>query len=74
MKNIHVVKAGNEWVGKEAAQVVSRGRTKEAAVQNTAAVAKADPQAVSVKIHKVDSTIQEERTYPRSADPKRSPS
>lgn len=27
----------------------------------------------SVKIHKVDGTIEEERTYPRSADPKKSP-
>ncbi len=26
----------------------------------------------SVKIHKKDGTIQEERTYPRSADPRRS--
>lgn len=72
MKNIHVVKQGDEWVGKQAGQVVSHGETKEAAVKNTAEVAKADPQAVSVKIHKVDGTIQEERTYPRSADPKRS--
>ena len=27
----------------------------------------------SVRIRKVDNTIQEERTYPRSKDPKRSP-
>ena len=27
----------------------------------------------SVKIHKKDGTFQEERTYPRSADPKSSP-
>jgi len=26
---------------------------------------------VSVKIHKADGTIEEERTYPRSADPRR---
>jgi len=26
----------------------------------------------SVKIHKADGTIEEERTYPRSADPRRS--
>jgi hypothetical protein len=27
--------------------------------------------AASVKIHRVDGTIEEERTYPRSADPHR---
>jgi hypothetical protein len=27
----------------------------------------------SVRIHKTDGKIQEERTYPRSADPKKSP-
>jgi hypothetical protein len=52
--------------------VVSTGDTKTEAVQNTAAVAKSDPDAVSVKIHKADGTFQEERTYPRAADPRRS--
>jgi len=31
------------------------------------------PGGGSVRIRKVDNTIQEERTYPRSKDPKRSP-
>ena len=31
------------------------------------------PNGGSVRIRKVDNTIQEERTYPRSKDPKRSP-
>lgn len=72
MKRIDVVKKGDEWVGKTSKEVVARGRTKETAVRNTAAVAKADPKPVSVKIHKEDGTFQEERTYPSGADPRRS--
>jgi Uncharacterized protein conserved in bacteria (DUF2188) len=75
MKKIHVVKRGKEWVGETGRnkQVVSKGRTKEIAVKTTADVAKKDPNPVSVDIHKVDGEIQEERTYPRKADPRRSP-
>ncbi len=74
VKRIDVVKKGNQWVGEtgKSKQVVSKGRTKETAIRNTAKVAKKDPQPVSVKIHKVDGKFQEERTYPRSADPRRS--
>jgi hypothetical protein len=72
MKRIDVTKQGDQWVAKQGGQVVARGDTKQDAVRNTAAVARADPQAVSVKIHKVDGRIQEERTYPRGADPRRS--
>jgi transposase-like protein len=75
MKRIDVVKRGNQWVGEtgKAQQVVSKAPTKEAAVKKTAAVAKKDPNPVSVKIHNLDGKIQEERTYPRSADPRKSP-
>lgn len=72
MKRIDVVKQGDGWVGKQDGRVISRGDTKVEAVRNTAAVAQNDPDAVSVKIHKTDGTIQEERTYPRSADPRQS--
>lgn len=30
-----------------------------------------EDKTASVKIHKADGTIEEERTYPRSADPRR---
>jgi hypothetical protein len=75
MKRIDVVKRGSQWVGEtgKTKQVVSRAPTKEAAVKQTAEVAKKEPDAVSVKIHNLDGKIQEERTYPRSADPRRSP-
>ncbi len=75
MKRIDVVKRGNRWVGEtgKAKKVVTKAPTKEAAVRKTAAAAKKDPDAVSVKIHNLDGKIQEERTYPRSADPRKSP-
>lgn len=74
MKRIDVVKKDNQWVGETGKNkaVVSKGRTKDVAIKNTAKVAKQDPQAVTVKIHKLDGKIQEERTYPRKADPRRS--
>lgn len=72
MKRIDVVKKGNQWVGETNSQTVAKAATKVEAVRRTAEVAKADPNAVSVKIHKVNGRIQEERTYPRSADPSKS--
>jgi hypothetical protein len=72
VKRIDVVKKDDKWVGESGGKPVSEGETKKEAVQNTARVAKADPDPVTVKIHKEDGRIQEERTYPSSADPKRS--
>jgi hypothetical protein len=72
MKRIDVVKKDTGWVAESGGQTVAKAPTKEAAVKKTAAVAKASPEAVTVKIHKTDGRIQEERTYPRSADPKKS--
>ncbi|MCW2672294.1 MAG: hypothetical protein JWP14_883 [Frankiales bacterium] len=60
----------NSGSAKSSGSVVSRGGTKDEAVRDTARVAKAEPQPVSVRIHKLDGKIQEERTYPRSADPR----
>lgn len=72
MKRIDVVKKGTGWVAESGSRVVARGATKVEAVEKTAKVARRDPEAVTVKIHKVNGRIQEERTYPRSADPRRS--
>lgn len=71
--NYRRVRGPRHWVGKQGGKVVADGDTKVDAVRNVAAVARADPESVSVKIHKVNGRIQEERTYPRRADPKRSP-
>lgn len=51
---------------------VAAAPTKVETVRKTAAVARCDPQAVSVKIHK-DCRLQEERTHPRKADPRLNP-
>jgi hypothetical protein len=68
-----VVKKDNKWVGEtKGGDVVAQGKTKDVAVKRTADAARKDPEAVSVKIHKQDGKIQEERTYPRRADPKSS--
>ncbi len=75
MKRIDVVKRkdGN-WVGETNGRKVVGGATKAEVVK--AARAKAQSQArkepVSLRIHKQDGKIQEERTYPRAADPKKS--
>jgi len=72
MKRIDIVKKGNGWVAESGKTPVAKAPTKTAIVKKTAAVAKKSPEAVSVKIHKVDGKIQEERTYPRKADPRSS--
>jgi hypothetical protein len=74
MKRIDVVKKYDQWVGESGGRTVrgTRAPRKDEAVRNTARVAKADSQPVTVKIHKENGRIQEERTYPRKADPRRS--
>jgi hypothetical protein len=71
MKRIDVVKKGSEWVGESGKSVVARAPKKVDAVKKVARIAKADPESVTVKIHKEKGPIQEERTYPRRADPRR---
>lgn len=70
MKRIDVVKRPDGWVGQSGGRMVpnTRASTKAEAVKKVAAAAKNSSQPVSVRIHKTDGKIQEERTYPRSAD------
>jgi hypothetical protein len=74
MKRIDVVKKSDGWAGESGGRTVpnTKASTKAAAVKKVAAAAKRDSEPVSVRIHKLDGRIQEERTYPRSADPPRS--
>jgi hypothetical protein len=72
VKRIDIVKKGDQWIGESAGKVVARAPVKTEAVRKTARVARADAEAVSVKIHKENGRIQEERTYPRKADPRKS--
>jgi hypothetical protein len=71
MKRVDVVKKGDEWVAESAGRILARAPVKAEAVRATAEVAKAAKQPVTVKIHKENGRIQEERTYPSSADPSR---
>jgi hypothetical protein len=69
-KNYHVTKTDNGWQGKlekgQRASVI--GTTKSEVVQKTIEIAKNQTSA-SVRIHKMDGKIQEERTYPKKSDP-----
>lgn len=65
-------KKGEQWVAEGSGKSVPRGPIKTEAVKRTARAAKREPEPVSVKIHKTDGSFQEERTYPRTADPRRS--
>ena len=74
MKRIDIVKKGDKWVGESKGKTVPKTAApkKTDAVRNTAKVAKKSPDPVTVKIHNEKGGIQEERTYPRKADPKNS--
>jgi hypothetical protein len=50
----------------------TKGPDEAEAVKKVAAAAKKSREPVSVRIHKTDGKIQEERTYPRAADPRSS--
>lgn len=66
-------KDGNWTLKKEGRDRASRvfGRNKQLAVSESSKMLKNSPGA-SLRIHNLDGSIQEERTYPRSADPRRS--
>jgi hypothetical protein len=72
MKRIDVVKKGDGWAGVSGGRTVpnTKASTKAETVKKVVAGAKKSTQPVSVRIHKADGKIQEERTYPRSADPR----
>lgn len=71
MKSYHLTKEGNAWNLRPEGGVrpVARGVTKSEALDRMRAYMHDHPG--SVKIHKENGQIQEERTYPRSADPRR---
>lgn len=74
MKRIDVVKKPDGWAGQSGGRTVpnTKASTKAEAVKKVVAAARKSSQPVSVRIHKTDGKIQEERTYPRSADPRSS--
>ena len=72
MDNYHLTKKGDHWLLKKAgAERASKTfDDKATAVRESAAFMR--QRGGSLKVHKADGTIQEERTYPRSADPTKS--
>ena len=73
MKNYHLTKKGDNWaLAAEHAQRATKvfeGATKQEAIKESAKMLLNSDNPASLKIHKLDGRIQEERTYPRSADP-----
>lgn len=74
MKRMDVVKKGNQWRAETNGRAVpgTSARVKTDAVKKTAQKARANPEPVTVKIRGENGRIQQERTYPRKADPRRS--
>jgi hypothetical protein len=72
--NFHVTKSEKGWEGHREGKnhPVAKGATKKEVVGEMIRIAK-HHQPSSLKIHKVDGLIQEERTYPRSTDPVKYP-
>lgn len=67
--NYHITKSESGWaLTKQGAQRASKTATTKAEIMMLAGEFLSDKKA-SLKVHKEDGTIQEERTYPRSADP-----
>ena len=74
MKTYHLKKSTDGWeiALEKSAETVIWGKTKSKAIAAFIAFTKGLSHPVSLRIHKVDGKFQEERTYPRSMDPRRS--
>lgn len=69
MDNYHITKTDKGWaLTKQGAERASKTAATKAEIIKLATDF-LDGKTASLKIHKEDGTIQEERTYPRSADP-----
>lgn len=72
MDNYHITKIDKLWaLTKEGAQRASKTASTKAEIAVLAGEF-LQSKTASLKIHKEDGTIQEERTFPRSADPRKS--
>lgn len=72
MQNFHVKTHDGHWdLTKEGADRASISKPTKTETMDATEAFMADKTG-SVKIHRQDGTIEEERTYPRSADPSRS--
>lgn len=72
MDNYHIKKAEKSWeLVKEGAQRASKTADTKAQMIEIAGEF-LQGKTASLKIHKEDGSIQEERTFPRAADPRKS--
>lgn len=73
MDNYDITHKNDKWKFKKqgAERAIKTGETKEEMIDYMRDYM--TDKVGSVKIHKKDGTIQEERTYPRKADPKKTP-
>lgn len=71
MDNYHLSPTSQGWELKKAGadRASKRAATKQELVNSLREFF--EGKTASVKIHKADGTLEEERTYPRSADPRR---
>lgn len=71
MTNYHVTKNGNSWkLKREGAKRATAVAETKSELMNVIKGGQHSKNPSSVKIHKLNGQIQEERTYPRSSDPK----
>ncbi|KTB93886.1 hypothetical protein AO069_04725 [Pseudomonas syringae pv. syringae PD2774] len=69
MDNYHITRTENGWaLKKEGTERASKTATTKAEIIELASEF-LDGKTAALKIHKEDGSIQEERTYPRRADP-----
>jgi hypothetical protein len=73
MDNYHLVPHGGRWrlTTEGGDHILGDFATKDEALGDCAAIVRDN--SGSLKIHHADGTIEEERTYPRAADPATSP-
>jgi hypothetical protein len=71
MKRMDVIKRPDGWAAMVNGRTVAGAGTKAEAVRAAARKARSERDPITLKIHTLDGKIQEERTYPRSADLKR---
>jgi hypothetical protein len=66
MKQIQVLHAHEQWIAESGNEILLAAATKQEAVELAVTLAQTLGEPVSVRIHRADGTLQEERTFPRS--------
>jgi len=67
MKQIQVLRRHEQWIAESGNQILLAAATKQEAVDLAVDLAQTLGEPVAVRIHRVDGTLQEERTFPRSS-------